>query len=305
MLSFAVLIPTHKRVKLLERTVDSLLTCIPPKGRNVRIIVIENGGQHGVREILLKKEGWTRPEYFFCEKPNKSEALNSVLPHIQEHFAIFLDDDVRVDQGFLQAYSEGVSDQTGGSFFGGGMLIDYERKPPSWLIDYLPLSAKGWHPDTYSGAGAGLAFMGCNWGAFVSDIENAGQFNALFGPGGTSIGPGDEQQMQNALIASGVKPLYLPKAIVWHFVPASRCSQWWAIKREFWNSISYGFEKIESSEGIPPWLKNNAKKQFLKLCRSALWATPQERFIMAHKLAELLGNIRGVALRNSKKISAQ
>lgn len=54
-LPMVVLIPTHGRPTLLERTVDSVLACAPPADRTVRLIVVENGGRLGAEALLAGK----------------------------------------------------------------------------------------------------------------------------------------------------------------------------------------------------------------------------------------------------------
>lgn len=88
-LPLVVLIPTHNRLSLLERTVDSVMACTPPKERLVRIVVIENGGKFGVEQLLANKATWIKPEYFFFGKPNKSDALNAFLATIDNALVVF------------------------------------------------------------------------------------------------------------------------------------------------------------------------------------------------------------------------
>jgi len=303
-LPLVVIIPTHNRLSLLERTIDSVFACTAPVNRDVRLIVIENGGKFGVEVLLLRKRGWIPVEYHYFPSPNKSSALNSCLDTLENAVVLFLDDDVRVDPRILIEYSNATRDSSGGQFFGGGMLVDYEEPPPPWLLEHLPFSAKGWHPDSdaYSGVCGGLDFMGCNWAAFSSDIWKAGGFNPRLGPGGTSGGTGQERAMQIALRDGGCTPKYIREAVVWHYVPKSRCSVGWTLRRSYRNAISWAHERpIPRGQrtyfGVPKRLIRRAIKEALEVVRSWRRDDPASRFRKMNSLFVTCGLINGSRAR--------
>lgn len=302
LLPLAVVIPTHNRLALLERTIDSVLQCTQPPGRAVRVLVVENGGRFGTEQLLAKRQSWVRPEYHFCAQPNKSAALNACLDAIGDALIVFLDDDVRVDRDLLVRYADAAGHLRSGVFFGGGALVDYEEPPPQWLIDYLPPSARGWHPPDSSGISDTFAFLGFNWAAFSKDINKAGGFNPRFGPGGTSGGTGQERAMQIALRGVGCTARYVPEAVVWHYVPKNRCSAAWALKRAFRNSITAGFEQAgphdqPSIAGVPKPVLRRAAKQAVAVCKHWFQSDARARFEVLHAFLTTCGRIRGVRAR--------
>lgn len=300
-----VLIPTHNRLSLLERTVDSVMACTPPKDRLVRIVIIENGGEFGVEQLLANKATWIKPEYYFFSKPNKSDALNSFLATIEDALVIFFDDDIRADPEILVHYSNAARGVRYGKFYGGGMLIDYEEPPPSWLLDHLPASATGWHPDadSYSGVAGKLAFMGCNWAAFSSDLKSVGGFNPQFGPGGTSGGTGQERAMQVALQQKGIVAEYVRDAVVWHYVPKSRCSVQWSLQRSYRNAITVGHElRIAENDRtigcVPKRMIKLALNQGLGIVKSWLRDKPAIRYTKMSSFLNTYGMIKGIRERH-------
>jgi GT2 family glycosyltransferase len=300
----AVLIPTHGRPTLLERTIDSVLACTPPPDREVRLIVVENGGRNGAEEVLRSKGSWIRPEYRYHEQGNKSAALNAVLGEVDDCLLVFFDDDVRVDPMVLCHYAQAAGDSRSGAFFGGGFLIDYEERPPQWMVEYLPPSARGWRPapDAYQGLARGLAFLGFNWAAFSSDLRAVGGFDPRFGPGGTSGGTGQERAMQVALRDAGIPPRYVYDALVWHHVPRDRCSARWALGRAYRNAITVGHEmSIDPAvcrvAGVPRYLIRTAAELALRAAGAWLHAGAEERFKRTNELMVMLGTIKGIRTR--------
>ena len=63
-----------------------------------------------------------------------------------------------------------------------------------------------------------------------------GGFDPRLGPGAHAPGAGanptgQERELQLRLLQSGRKPVFVPDARVWHWVPAERCSPEWALER--------------------------------------------------------------------------
>jgi len=237
--AITVVVPTHGRDELLERTLASIAGCrFPPALR--RVVVAENGST-GAAESLVRTFRARMPvEYSFTNIANKSAALNAVLGATMNDFLVFFDDDIRVHPDTLLAYATEVGSQLEGAFFGGPCRIDYEEEPPSWLKRYLPPSVLGWHLGGRKEPLARPIAMGCNWGAFAADLRAVGGFDERRGPGTNARG--QETEMQRRLLHRGVRGYYLPEALVWHFVSKERSSPEWVLCRVEQNAVRDGMD---------------------------------------------------------------
>ena len=154
---------THNRCDLLDRTLQSLAKCHLPSNL-MKVIVAENGTRSGADLVVKKYTDRLPLMYQFTEKPNKSNALNEILRKTGNAFIIFFDDDVRIHPETVVNYAREVSDRKSGFFLCGRVSVDYEEKPPMWILNYLPPSVKGWHfhdEKCKMGVPDGL---GTNWG---------------------------------------------------------------------------------------------------------------------------------------------
>lgn len=249
--SLYVLIPTYGRAPLLGRTLSSLASCVLPACYR-ETIVVENGPKAGAEAIVAAADTRLRARYVHVEKANKSNALNEALKMLpDEALVVYLDDDVRLDPNVLTAYANAaVAGER--CYFGGPLSVDYEVAPPEWLIAHLPASAVGWEPAEDEEV---RAFFGANWAARVGDVKAAGGYDVRRGPGTSSVG--QEYEMQWRLKESGLTPMYVPGALVWHYVPQERCSPEWLLKRAYRIGTSMG-RKWRSEQ--PPTVRNMARQ---------------------------------------------
>ena len=244
MIPFLIVIPTYKRCDLLDRTLQSLAECHLPLNLE-KVIVAENGAKSGA-DLVVKKYADRLPlTYQFTEKPNKSNALNELLRKTGNEFIIFFDDDVRVHPDILLNYAKEVGDRTNGFFLCGKVSVDYEEKPPAWLLDYLPLCVQGWHLNEEKCKMEEPNGLGANWGAFAIDMIEAGGFDERRGPGSGSTG--QEADMMERLMNRNIVGYYLPTCKIWHFVPKSRCSPEWFLSRTYQWGVGIGIKNARVS----------------------------------------------------------
>lgn len=223
-----VMLPTMGRTALLRRTLESLIECDRPDGLD-QVIVIENGGQCGAATVVEDLRAKLPLKYLFVEEPNKSIALNHALRLVKSGLIVFIDDDIRLSPSLLMDYVKAAQENPS-SFFGGPFGVDYERRPPEWLMRYLPRSARGWSLcDDSRRQGSHLWFLGFNWAAFANHIRDVGDFNERRGPSMPMTG--QETDMQQRLAQAGYSPHYVANAWVWHFVPENRCNATWVVER--------------------------------------------------------------------------
>lgn len=224
-----IIIPTCQRGELLERTLQCLVDADLPDSVQ-RVIVVENGRKDEAEAKAARFTGRLPVEYLYTSVASKCAALNLALESCAGEFVVFFDDDVRIDPGCIRAYHDAAAGKTGGEFYAGKCNVDYDVAPPEWLKHYLPYSAKGWsYGEEIRELQEPLA-LGFNWAAFADDIRRAGSFNPDIGPG-RMISIGDETDLQREMLALGIKGVYLPEALVWHHVPADRCSTEWTLER--------------------------------------------------------------------------
>lgn len=271
-MKLTVVIPSHRRTDLLERTLCSLGQCCRPD-EYAYCVVVENGGRFGAEAIVRRAAAWLDVRYVHSAPANKSLALNRVLEEIDDSLIVFLDDDVRLEPGLLTAYAAAAREYPQGFFYGGPLGVDYEKEPPEYLRRHLPASARGW---SWEGSGRQIhepIFLGANWAVPCQTLRDCGGFSAEFGPGGTSGARGQEREIQVRLLQRGLQGLYVPDAMLWHFVPAERCSRRWLYRRVYQNAISMPLETPDDARepqlaGIPRWLYRKALEAWL----GSLWA---------------------------------
>ena len=294
-----VVFATREREELLARTLASLAQCRRPEAFR-GTLVVENGLRGGAERVVREAAATLEARYLFESAGNKGLALNAAMAQIDEGLIVFLDDDVRVVPDLLELYAAAARRAGPGQFFGGPVAADYEEAPPDWLIEFLPLSARGWHPDDPSQAITRPFFLGFNWAAFAGDLRRVGGFSEQFGPG-SEAGVGDEADMQRRLVTAGLKATCVPQALVYHWVPRDRCSPEWALERAYRNGIRSGLLKQEAAVGptIAGYPLVLVKRTVESWVRSQMRLNGQrrERFAAQLKYQRQRGVLRGVLLR--------
>jgi GT2 family glycosyltransferase len=234
-----VVIVSHGRCHLLDRTLQSLESAERPAGYQ-GTLVVENGERFGAQAVVERFERSLQARYLFTESGRKTVALNLALAKCGDTLAVFFDDDVRIAPGTLTAYAAAARKCGRGWYFGGPTGVDYEIPPPRWLCKFLPPSAKGMSFATDAETIAyPQYFLGFNWAAYAADLRRCGGFPTEFGPG-TPSGGGDETFMQLSLNRAGIRGRVVSSAMVWHHVPRSRCAPDWALSRARGSAFNEG-----------------------------------------------------------------
>jgi len=325
-MTFHVVIPTHRRLPLLERTLTSLAAArIPPDLE--RVIVLENGCDEGAADLCKRFESRLPVEYHHRADAGKGRSLQWAIDRLQRGFVVLLDDDVRVSEGFLEEHASAARRLGRGHFFGGPLEIDYEEdgQPEEWLKRYLPPSARGWRPANPHAPCESLDFFkGANLGLFAEDVLAVSGFMVAIGPGalvpGTEGNPtGLEDALQRQMLRAGMSPVYLEGAVVWHWVPRERCSESWALHRAYRN-MSSSILRGERSDprsaarwlGVPPIEWGRYARDVLRVALTTLVPDRRLRFHARSRLAKQRGLIHGyriagvrggLAYRNGKLAS--
>ena len=312
--SIAIVIPNHKRPKLLERLLSSIFTATFPESL-VGIWVVENGGKAGAEDICQRYNKRFPVHYCYAVMANLSNARNVGAQNANADFIIFFDDDLRCDQNTLVAYNSSIQQYGHSCFYGGPLGIDYEERPSEWLIKYLPWSAQGLDKGSKHVLFNEPVFLGGNHALAKDKLLQIGGYD-LHCAGSDEGAVGEEYRLQQRLINDGLKASYNPDANVWHFVPKERCSEKWAHRRFYRYGLTLGiFDSKKGTDssttffGAPRWLW----KQYWMLTLKSVFTKltnvnkHEEVFKMQHEAARLKGIIDGYrSERDSQnKVSGQ
>lgn len=235
-----VVIATSGRPALLTRTLQSLSRCERPAALK-EVVVVENGEQCDVESICRQDFGGLPVRYHWSPSRGKNASLNLAISSLpDEDLVLLADDDLRFAESYLVAYADAVARYPKGHFFGGPFEAEYESSPPTWLRDYLPLSALGWEAKTKCFDERITWFLGFNWAAYAGDLRRVGGFDPKIGPGSPSNSTGDEVKIQKAMHKIGMRSVLVEDALVWHHVPVEQCSENWALDRAMRNGKARG-----------------------------------------------------------------
>lgn len=204
------------------------------------IVVVINGAQcAGIERQYVAQVQHATVQYISTIQRGKSHALNTYIKTIQEEnvFLIFTDDDIVINPRNIMRYIETVEANGKGYFYGGGVDVKRNQAIDPALLALYPASIRGVSEEELISRSN---FLGCNWGAFASDIIAARFFNPFFGPGSITGSVGQESEMMHKLSALGIKRFPIANCRVVHYAPAAFEEQKWLYKRRFREGLQYG-----------------------------------------------------------------
>jgi glucosyl-dolichyl phosphate glucuronosyltransferase len=213
-LKTSVIIATHNRPDSLPRLIESLAPQLAD----------------GSREILVAENGTPAPAQLAIEgvpimhlhepRPGKCRIQNRAIARASGEILVFLDDDLVVAPGYLDAVEEFFDSHREFAAMKGRIVAaeDPEKKVgPTWVYLDLPIVDQGEDVIEVRGVlGANMAFR-------AEAIGRVGPFDERLGPG--AGGHEEETEMSQRLQRAGFRIGYAPKALVYHEVDPARANR--------------------------------------------------------------------------------
>ncbi len=133
-LRLSIAIPTYGRESILLDTVRMLLEQDPAA---TEILVLDQTEAHerATKEQLTAWDEAERIRWIRLDQPSQPKALNAAIEHATQPLVLFLDDDIRVDPGFLKAHYEAFDSEAIWAVAGQVLQpgereeVGYEHKP--------------------------------------------------------------------------------------------------------------------------------------------------------------------------------
>ncbi|MBK9470567.1 MAG: glycosyltransferase family 2 protein [Gammaproteobacteria bacterium] len=296
-----VLICTHNRAGLLERTLEHIDQAACPAGAEIQVLVAANACRDGTHELLRTRadaqaEGRYRVRFIEEPTPGKSNALNTAIPQLRGDIIAMVDDDHRVDTGYFCAIAEAVRRFPDATMYCGKILPDWTGFEPAWVHDLsayaiypLPIPHYDLGEETLNIGEEGRLPGGGNLVLKRDVFARVGPFSTELGPQGHNLAGGEDTDfVQRALIA-GERIVYWPPILQYHVVEHERLTLKYLLEKSFQRSSSATRIMAGTQRGIPRYLWRKLASYGFRALASLYW--PEKRFYMV-RVAAALGEIR-------------
>lgn len=153
-----------------------------------------------------------------------SHARNRGIAETQGEYIAIIDDDERINPGFISAYIAFFDTHPQAASAGGRIIPEYPAGRPAWLSKYTEIPIANpidlgtlIHPFP-----VGCIPGGGNMALRRSTVERYGAFNPTLGRTGTKLIGGEESDLFARLASAGESCWYVPDAIMWHIIPPEK-----------------------------------------------------------------------------------
>lgn len=298
-----ILICTHDRMELLRRVLASLNTARRPANSQIDILVVANSCSDQTHTLLDRYReqanagDWLPLGWFAEPVPGKSLAMNSAIPRILGDIVTFVDDDHRVDDGYLSGIHQAVKAYPESDLFCGRILPDWDGTEPPWVHDTGPYriyplpvprydlgdAARELEDTRDPLPGGGNLFLRTAW------LNKVGTFSTDFGPKGHNLGGAEDLEWIRRALALGARLRYAPGVVQYHYVDPERLRLGYLVRKAFERSAS-SVRLRQQVERVPLFTYRKAVTYLVQGLFSLSW--PRTRFYLV-RFAAALGEIKG------------
>ena len=251
----SVIIATYSRASLLEQCLRHLAVQRFRAGDEV--IVVDNASVDRTPDVVRTHQA-TFPialQLLSEPQPGKSHALARALSSAAGDVLAFLDDDVNVDRDWLAVVRETMRDPSV-ALMGGRVVPRWESSVPDWMRR-APLR----HPRL--GAPLGLleypadvnelgprTVLGANLAVRRRVFEVVGGFATHLGKLRGTLLSGEDHELCVRVQRAGFKAIYVPHAVVHHWVPAERARAAYFLRWFYWSGITNAILDAEAATSL-------------------------------------------------------
>ncbi len=238
MIRISLLIATYNRAEALIEALQSVVQqTLPPA--EWECVVVDNrstddtaarfaafAAAHPEKQLRLVRE----------ERQGLSHARNCGIAASRGALIAIIDDDERINPEFLEAYLTLFEHYPEAMSAGGRVIACYEEAPrPRWMSRFTeePIANPMDYGDKVREFPAERIPAGGNMAFRREVFDRFGLFNPELGRVGDRLIGGEESDLFERLRIAGAKCYYVPRAVMWHLIPARK------LTRAYLQNLSY------------------------------------------------------------------
>lgn len=266
--NITVVICTHNRAVLLEKTIASINSAEQYSTYNISLLIIPNACSDETTQLLnnyiaRQQDNDNLLQLRFDEEviAGKSYALNRAIQLVEDGFICFVDDDHRVDANFFGAIANAIASYPDTLMFCGQIIPDWTGNEPEWIHDQgafkiyplpIPHYEMGNVPTqvNHSTKLPGGGNLIVNKQVF----DKVGLFETALGPKGHNLEGSEDSDFVLRALNAGIVIQYIPDIIQYHYVDPDRLKLKYLLKKSFERTKSLAKVKLQTKEAIPLYL---------------------------------------------------
>ncbi len=273
MAQFTIIVPTKNRCDALLKLLDSLKKLRHLQRIQPEIIIGDNDSSDSTWEEL-QRESRNFPIELRLMKvttPGKSAVMNEAIRAARGQILAFLDDDVIVDPGWLQAIDDFLKNNPFVVAQGVIRVPSPEADDPQTkrLLDrYHTISRLEYGPEKQSLS----SLNGANLVILREIFDRVGFFDERLGPG--AAGTSEDVELARRIVRGGLKIGYIHDAIVYHRVDPARLTD------EYFKSLHrrQGFSRFVLEKRGIVRIAASLLRSFLQYCVYSLFGGERKRY---------------------------
>ena len=229
MIRLSLIIPTHNRSERLIAALESVIRQDLPAADWECVVVSNNSTDDTVARFgdFAARYPGLNLRLVTEDGPGVSYARNRGIAETSAPLLVFIDDDERINPGFLRAYADFFDAHPDAVVAGGRIIAEYVTGRPAWLSKYteMPIANPMDFGDAVRPFPAGRVPSGGNMAFRRSAALRYGGFDPSLGRVGRMLIGGEENDFFERLMRGGETCWYVPGAVMWHIIPPEKLTE--------------------------------------------------------------------------------
>ena len=229
MIRLSLIIPTHNRSERLIAALESVIRQDLPAADWECVVVSNNSTDDTVARFgdFAARYPGLNLRLVTEDGPGVSYARNRGIAETSAPLLVFIDDDERINPGFLRAYADFFDAHPDAVVAGGRIIAEYVTGRPAWLSKYteMPIANPMDFGDAVRPFPAGRVPGGGNMAFRRSAAVRYGGFDPSLGRVGRMLIGGEENDFFERLMRGGETCWYVPGAVMWHIIPPEKLTE--------------------------------------------------------------------------------
>ncbi|WP_278975096.1 glycosyltransferase family 2 protein [Alistipes finegoldii] len=229
MIRLSLIIPTHNRSERLIAALESVIRQDLPAADWECVVVSNNSTDDTVARFgdFAARYPGLNLRIVTEDGPGVSYARNRGIAETSAPLLVFIDDDERINPGFLRAYADFFDAHPDAVVAGGRIIAEYVTGRPAWLSKYteMPIANPMDFGDAVRPFPAGRVPGGGNMAFRRSAALRYGGFDPSLGRVGRMLIGGEENDFFERLMRGGETCWYVPGAVMWHIIPPEKLTE--------------------------------------------------------------------------------